>query len=142
MIVVLDASAAVRVCRNAGEVPEFVKTLEEAHEVIAPQLAIAELTSALWKYLEFSDVDRQAAESGLRAALTLVDRFVPMEALAVEAFDVAALSGCSAYDSFYLVLARRNGAVLLTADKALRQKAKSMGIKTRSLPATSRKTKR
>ena len=48
----------------------------------------------------------------------------------LEAADLVLLARCPAYDMFYLVLARRHGATLLTADETLRRTAHSLGVRT------------
>lgn len=130
MIAVVDASAAVRVSMRAGE-PDSLETVwDRAELVLAPELIIAEVVNTFWKYLRAGVLSRALSEQGIRTALDLVDEFAPMEPLSVEAFHLAALHERAAYDMFYLVLARRNGAVLITADATLRRNADNLGIRT------------
>ena len=130
MIAVLDTSAAVRVVVDPGGAEAFTKTLGDAEYVLAPELMIAELANTFWKYLRAGSLSRSATERGFQTALELVDEFSPPSPLCVEAFELVALAGRPAYDMFFLVLARRNGAVLLTADQDLRQQARNLGIRT------------
>ena len=130
MIAVLDASAAVRTVLDPGQESDFAAVLGEAELVVAPELMVAELTNTFWKYGRAGVFSRAECERGLRASIELVDEFAPLLPLSVEAFDLAMLTERPAYDMFYLVLARRNGAVLLTADESLRETARSLGIRT------------
>ena len=130
MTAVLDTSAAVRVVLDPGAAAAFSIPLGQAGRVLAPELMIAELTNVFWKYLHGGYLSRRASERGLETALQLVDEFAPVGPLRLEAFDLAALTRRPAYDMFFLVLARRNGAVLLTADDSLRDHARRLGIRT------------
>jgi predicted nucleic acid-binding protein len=130
LIAVVDASAAVRVSMKAGGPDSPETLLDRAELVLAPELIIAEVVNAFWKYLRAGVLSRALSERGVRTALDLVDEFAPMEPLSVEALHLAALHERAAYDMFYLVLARRNGAVLITADEALRRSARNLGIRT------------
>jgi len=130
MRAVLDASAAVRVALNASEAEVWARRLSAAELVMAPELLIAEAANAFWKYLRAGHLDRAGAERALGACLRLVDEFVPMRDLCLEAFRLAAAAGRPVYDMFYLVLAQREGATLLTADGWLGQAARNHGVVT------------
>jgi predicted nucleic acid-binding protein len=127
---VLDASAAVRQVVDPSGAPEIYKLVGQAELVLAPELFVAETANAFWKYLRAGRLTREQCELGLGAALELVDDFVPLEPLASEAFDLAATMGRPVYDVFYLVLARRNGAILATADRQLLHDAAVLGVRT------------
>jgi predicted nucleic acid-binding protein len=130
--VVLDASAAVRVVLNPGQVPAYTGILAAAETVLAPELIVAELANTFWKYFRAGSLSRADCEQGLRGTLALVDEFAALASLCVEAFDLALLTQKPAYDVFYLVLARRNGALLVTADESLREQARALGLRTSS----------
>ncbi len=84
----------------------------------------------MWKYCRAGILSRAGGERGFRAIVELVDEFAPLEPLAVEAFGLVMLLQRPVYDMFYLVLARRHGAVLLAGDDGLRQSAHNLGIET------------
>lgn len=128
MIAVIDAGAAVRVALDPGG--KLAGLASEAELVLAPQLLVAEVASAYWKYLRAGTLSRAACESGVRASLELVDEFANLEELALESFDLAALAKQPVYDMFYLVLARRRSAWLITADEAMSEQARRMNIRT------------
>jgi predicted nucleic acid-binding protein len=115
---------------RAGEAESLEGLLHNAELVLAPELIITEVVNTFWKYLRAGALTRPLSERGIRTTLDLVDEFAPMEPLAVEAFNLATLTERAAYDMFYLVLARRNGAVLVTADETLRRNARHLGIDT------------
>lgn len=130
MTAVLDASAAVRQVTRPSGTPEIFSLVAQADLVLAPELYVAEVTNAFWKYLRAGVLTREQCERGLTAALALVDDLVPLEPMCREAFDLAATMGRAAYDAFYLVLARRNGAVLVTNDRQLLRDAGVLGVRT------------
>jgi len=130
VIAVVDTSAAVRVAMQAEESAQWARTIASADLVRAPQLLIAEAANAFWKYFRAGILSRASAERGLRSAVGLVQEFAPLEPLYAEVFELAVLTQGPAYDLFYVVLARRNGAVLVTADEALRERARRLGIRT------------
>ena len=103
---VLDASAVVRIIEASPEAALMVQALDAADLVLAPELMLTELANTLWK---------------LRRADRLND-LDPQELLA-EALALACHLNHPVYDCLYLALARREAAVLVTADKRLQQLA-------------------
>ena len=120
MIAVLDASAALEVVLQRKRAAHFRKHLAEASWVIAPDLFVSEVTNAFWKYYQFTDLPKDTCEAGIDAALSLPDDLIATVELARETFALACLTGRSAYDTFYLTLARRHDALLLTLDEELK----------------------
>jgi predicted nucleic acid-binding protein len=130
LIVVLDASAAIRIVVASEQSSQYAAILADADEVLAPDLIIAEVTNALWKYFRAGLLTRADVGEKLRACVELVDNFNELGSLALEALDLSLLLQRPAYDMFYLVLARRNCAVLMTADEGLRTCARNAGVLT------------
>lgn len=128
MIIVLDASAAVRSVIDPAN-SHWSKPLSEADLVIAPELFVAEVSNTFWKYCHNGELHRSRCESLLISALGLVDEYRPMPELAAEVFDLCVTTSKAAYDFYYLVLARRNSAMLLTADRTLHQLAEKLRVK-------------
>jgi predicted nucleic acid-binding protein len=130
---VLDASAAVRATLHPEETA-WKRQLDRADEVLAPELIVAELCNAFWKYVLAGASSREEAETYLQQALGLVNRTEPLAPMASEVLDLALHLKRPVYDLFYLALARRYNAVLLTADAKLRSAANSLGIATNAEP--------
>lgn len=128
MKVVLDASAGVAAVVGRESTPAILDVLAEATVVIAPELYAAEVTSGLWKYVIAGQMSVDDAIERLDAALKLVDRRQSNADLASETLREAAARRHSVYDLFYIVLARREGAVMLTIDRRLRKLAEAMGM--------------
>jgi predicted nucleic acid-binding protein len=125
---VLDASAAVRMVNRDATVGGVLARLEAASLVIAPRLFASEVASALWKYVRAGALSSADAGSRLQDALMLVDSFDSDESLAAEALAEAVRCGHPPYDLVYLVLARRHGACLLTADAKAAALAAELGL--------------
>jgi predicted nucleic acid-binding protein len=128
MKIVLDASAAIAAVLGHTSAPAIVEILSGASVVIAPELFVAEVTSALWKYVVAKQVTSPDAAEHLEAALQLVDRYQSLSVLTLEVLREASSRRHSVYDMFYVVLARREGAALLTNDTRLRKLVAEMGI--------------
>jgi len=127
MRVVLDASAAVGAV--AGDKKQFVtKMLVGTSRVIAPDLFIPEVTNGLWKYIYARALTLDEAFERFDSALTLVNRFYPVADLAPAALREAAAHRHPAYDLYYVVLARREGAAILTVDGRMKDLCRAIGV--------------
>jgi len=129
MNVVIDASAAVGLTLNLPAADAFVAPLEQAELVIAPDLYVAEVCNALWKYQQAGHLSLPRCELAVEQAMALPDRLESASALLVEAFALACRHRHPVYDALYLVLARRTNAVLLTLDRRLAALAEQLEIK-------------
>ena len=128
MIVVLDASAGIRAVFDPRPPKPVLRSLANADLVLAPQSYIAETANALIKYVRMHHLSLDMAKDAHAKALALVNNFHAHQELIAEAIDLAAKAG-SVYDALYLVLARRHGATLLTADAALAASARKLRIR-------------
>lgn len=104
--------------------------LETADLVIAPELIVAEVCSAFRKYVRARVLSRADAEKSIYQALTLVDKMQPLSELLTDVLALTSQCDRSVYDLFYVALARRTGATLLTADVALRKAALAFDIES------------
>jgi predicted nucleic acid-binding protein len=129
MIAVLDASAAMEISLGKDEAPRFKEFLLASDLVLAPDIFPSEITNAFWKYGLYSDLERDICEKGIDYCLDLVDDYIPTRSLCKEVFSEAVQSEHPAYDLFYLVLARRHGASLVTKDRKLRRLAKKLKVR-------------
>jgi len=127
--IVLDASAAVEVLLSRPRGRRLSQLLEEADQVLAPELLVPEVVNIIWKYHQFESLSLAVCDRALEHAHGLVDVLVSGKDLYREAFLLARTARRSAYDMFYLALARREDAALLTMDKALRKEGQRQGIR-------------
>ncbi len=128
MIYVLDTCAAFEIAFHGPKYSLFMNAVAGAEKVIAPTLFDSEVTNVLWKYARNGAVDEENARKTLAYLLQMVDEYTDTSELAIEALHEGIRLGHSIYDMFYLVLARHNGATLLTTDKKLKALAKTMGV--------------
>ena len=128
MIVVLDASAAIEIVLQRESAKQLGEIVLEADWVIAPTLFIAEITNAFWKYQKFADYPFATCEKNIEQTIALPDDFINEVDLYREVFNMACMLDHPVYDMLYLVLARRNSAMLLTMDKKLSGAAQKSGV--------------
>lgn len=129
MITILDASAAVALALNLPESLKFQQNIHNSALVLAPDLFVAEVSNAVWKYVRAGILDANQGSIVLERAVGLVDTFEPVQMLYKEAFSVSVDHLHPVYDALYLVLARRHAGVLATADKRLAGLASKLHIR-------------
>jgi predicted nucleic acid-binding protein len=127
--IVLDASAALEVALNRKRAADLSAHLDEADEVLAPDLFVPEVVNAIWKLHHFGHLSLSACDGALEVLLDFVDTLVSCKELYREAFLLSRTTRRPAYDMFYLALAAREDAALLTLDNALRKQAVRHGIR-------------
>ena len=130
MIAVLDVSAAIELVLQRSQAPEIGEIILQADWVIAPTLYIAETSNVFWKYQKLADYPLDACEKGIEHIIGIPDDYLNEIDLYREAFSLGCALNHSVYDMLYLVLARRNNAVLLTLDKKLKTAADKSGVNT------------
>ena len=130
MIVVLDTSAAIEVVLDRAKASRFRQILADTDWVISLDLFIPEITNIFLKYHQFEGLPLDVCEGSLDRAIGLVDTFACSADLYREAFALSGQTNRSVYDSMVLIVARRNNAILLTADEKLEALAKELSIKT------------
>lgn len=82
----------------------------------------------LWKYVKAKLLTKDVALQRLQYCLSLIDEYVDIKENNQESLIESIRIDHSVYDAIYLTLARRNGAVLITQDKKLKEIAKEQGI--------------
>jgi len=132
--VVLDANCAIEIALNKKESERLKVLLDESDQVFAPDLLVPEFVNTLWKYHQFEQLSVELCDQALTRMLDLVDTLVPSRELYREAFALsraqktraAVVSAC---DMFYLALALRENATLLTLDTTLKKEARRAGVR-------------
>lgn len=135
---VLDASAAIAAVLLGSGGNETRDLLERAELVLAPDLLALEAANALWKYAKRGDIDADGAVTALERVLSLVDSFVPDGELAKEALVASVAAGHPIYDMTYAVLARREGATVVTADRRFASILSDMAVPAHLVATPSR----
>lgn len=118
MTLIVDASVAAQwVLEQDGSSRAAALRLED--ELIAPSLIASEIGSAIWKAVRRSAISRANALLAIEVALLPFAALIPDEELRVRALSIAMELNHPVYDCFYLALAEREGAPLVSADKRL-----------------------
>lgn len=129
MIIVLDASAAIEIALSKDDSHRFRELLLQSELVLAPDTFPSEITNAFWKYGLYSGLPLDKCEKGIDYCLDLVDDYINTKNLCREVFSESIRTEHPAYDLFYLVLARRNNAYVITKDKKMIKMASELKIK-------------
>jgi predicted nucleic acid-binding protein len=134
MNLIVDASVASRWFVPAFAWANATALLKENQTLLAPELILAETANAFWKAVR---AGYMTPTEMMQAVAQLPDIFValtPLKMLADEAAEIAIASNHPVYDCFYIALARRETAPLVTADKRLAVAAQSVsGVEVRLL---------
>jgi predicted nucleic acid-binding protein len=129
---VVDASvAALWVLEQDGSARASM--LRDEGGLIAPSLIAAEIGSAIWKAVRRGAVTRAEALVAMEAVLLPFEALFPTEQLRGRALALAMELEHPIYDCFYLALAERESAGLITADQRLLDVARRTKIKARTL---------
>jgi len=126
---VIDTSAAVEIVLQREHAEAYAGYVEKTDWIIAPTLYISEITNVFWKYHNFGDMPIHACEVNVDNAVSIPDEYINEKELYKEAFALGCQTRMPIYDMFFLVLARRYNASLLTLDKKLKETALKYSIK-------------
>ncbi|MGH2586569.1 MAG: type II toxin-antitoxin system VapC family toxin [Dehalococcoidia bacterium] len=117
MIAAVDASIAVKWYFREEHREAALRLLDEQHTLLAPDLLIAEFANVAWKHVRRGNATVAEARSALNRLLIVPLTLYAARIVMPAAFDIACETGCTAYDSIYLALARVQGCQLVTADR-------------------------
>ena len=119
MTVVVDASVACKwfVEETGSEAAD--RLLASDLGLVAPELIVPEVCSALWRKSGSGEIDDAQAAAAVDDLLGFFDELVPAAGLAPRALAIARALAHPVYDCFYVALAERIGAPVITAEGAL-----------------------
>jgi predicted nucleic acid-binding protein len=116
--IVVDASVALRWC-SAKLIGSGRRTTAIGLLPHCPDLVIAEITNAAWKFVIFDKMPAESAISAVREVVKAFEELVPTSVLKDRALAIAIELRHPAYDCFYLALAERSTSPLVTAAERL-----------------------
>ena len=116
MTIVVGASVALRWCFQLNGSDQAEELLRSDDRLIVPDLVIAEMTNAAWKFVIFDRMTAEFARSAGREVVKAFEELVPTSVLKDRALAIVIELRHPAYDCFYLALAERSSSLLVTAD--------------------------
>jgi predicted nucleic acid-binding protein len=119
LIVVVDASVAVKWFIHEPDRPAARRLLEPESRLIAPDLIVAEVASAMWRRVMAGEGDARQGPLSAASLPRFFVRLLPLAPLAARAVEIAAELRHPVYDCFYLALAESEDATLVTANRRL-----------------------
>jgi|HubBroStandDraft_6_1064221.scaffolds.fasta_scaffold716443_2 predicted nucleic acid-binding protein len=132
MTIVVDASVAAQWVLEEESTPR-ANTLRLESGLIAPSLIAAEIGSALWKAVRRRVITSDNALAAIEVALLPFEALIATEELRIRALALAVELQHPIYDCFYIALAEREQATLITADEGMIAAARKAKIKVRRL---------
>ena len=124
---IVDASVAVKWFFVEPDSQRADKLRDGEFDLVAPDLIIAEIGNAAWKKRCRNELDAAGAVFVVRKAPLLFDSLVSIPDLAEAAMRISAALFHPIYDCFYLALAEREHAPIVSADNRLLSAAKRLG---------------
>jgi predicted nucleic acid-binding protein len=128
MIAVIDVSAAIEIILQKQKKDLFKSRYKDASWVLAPDLYVSELSNVLWKYYKAKAISHEDCIQYVEDGINMIDDFIDGRELWKEALGEGIKNNHSIYDMYYLVLSRRNDAVLITNDGPLADICKELKI--------------
>jgi predicted nucleic acid-binding protein len=123
--IVVDASVAQKWLLPEPDSVDAEGVASGDHLLIAPTLVIAESCNAVWKRLRRGEMAADHAQLAVARLPKFFDALVADAALAAMAMTIARALDRPVYDCFYLALAEREDATLVTADRRLVERVRA-----------------
>ena len=118
-MIVIDCSAAINVALERPGSETLSSLVNSGEHIIAPDLFVYEVNSALKKYVDAGYFDAKSACERYGKALEIVDELVEPRSFDEDVLAESLRLDHSPYDVAYLLLAKRKGATLMTLDRKL-----------------------
>ncbi len=119
MTIVVDASVALKWLLPEPDSGTAERVMSAKGLLIAPTLLVAEACNAVWKRLRRREITTEHTDLVVTQLPQILDRLVADTLLAPAALRIAREIDHPVYDCFYLALAERENAPLVTADRRL-----------------------
>ena len=130
---IVDASVAVKWFFDETNSDRAVELQNSDAAFLAPDLVIAEIGNAAWKRFIRQEISASDAAFVIQRAPPVFAALVPILELMAPAMSLCLHLKHPIYDCFYLALAEREKAPLITDDEALIAAARRANIKVRRL---------
>ncbi len=113
---VVDATVLTKCYLPEIYTEDCLRLLDSGLELSAPEIAISQVASTLWKRARTGEIRADLAARVIRNLCRSPIHFVPSKALAPGAMELAVASGRTFNEALYFVLAIREQTSLVTAD--------------------------
>jgi predicted nucleic acid-binding protein len=123
---IVDASVAVKWFFAEPDSQRAIDLRQRDFDFIAPELVVAEIGNAAWKKAIRGQINAADATFAVRQTAQLFSSLITLSSLAEAAMQVAADLRHPIYDCFYLALAVRERAPLISVDAKLQAAARRM----------------
>lgn len=134
MSLIVDASVLVKLLAEEDGSHEARQIFVNEPDLVAPDFAVAEVFSALWKKWRRGQFRPEQLDEVPGVLADLVTRLVPIAELIEPAARLSRSLDHPIYDCFYLALAERDGLPFVTADaRLLAAAARVAGVEARRL---------
>jgi predicted nucleic acid-binding protein len=136
MIVVVDPGAAIKWFVEEPLRPQARSLLADRHEVIAPDILIADVAELAWQKTSSGEIPVEQAEPIVRniALPSFISAFVESPQLRTRALAIALQCGRPVHECFYAACAESAKAPLVSADEEFLHALESEGIGVRTVP--------
>ena len=132
-ILVVDPSVAVKWFFQEPGSDRAAELQDGDTEFIAPDLVVAEIGNAAWKRFLRKQISAADAVFTVRRAPSMFSSLVSVLELMEPAMSLSVDLSHPIYDCFYLALARRENAPLVTADQEMLAAARKAKIEVRRI---------
>ncbi len=136
MIVVVDPGVAIKWFVEEPLRPQARSLLVNRHELIAPDILIADVADLAWEKAASGEIAAEQAAPIVRniALPSFISAFVESPRLRNRAFALAMQCGWPVHDCFYAACAEAASAPLVSTDDAFLQALRGGGIALRGVP--------
>jgi predicted nucleic acid-binding protein len=129
LILIIDASVAIKWFAEEDEHEAAVALTDSPHKLIAPDLIFAEVANVLRRKARHGYISSDQAAAAVKNLGKAFGGVVPSSELVNEAFELAIRLDHSIYDVLYLACTLQAiDGVLITADEKFRAKADAAGF--------------
>lgn len=118
-MVVLDACAAFQIASESADGKALFASIEKGESIVVPSHFKVEFINTLSKYVRGGYISEETARLYFNKISDLITMQVKVSNVVTEVLHESVRLKHNAYDIVYFVIARRNGATLLTVDKRL-----------------------
>jgi predicted nucleic acid-binding protein len=130
MIIIIDASVAAKWVLPEPDSDRAAALRKGGDDFAAPSLVVAEIGNAIWKKAARGEIAKTDAVAAIETVMAHFAEIVPMNELAARAMQLAIDMRHPIYDCFYLALAERERAPIISADARLLAAARRLSSVT------------